>query len=166
MTAFRWSLLPNINFNLGSLSEQNPQNTLKKYIWFSIFNSIYYFIIKKHSKNVLEYSIFNSLHVYSRPNERITPHFRTKKNWKLYVWQDERDATDLQSCLWSRESQLVWPEYDTKTLSEDSGPRTHFLLNRMATPWNNLPKDVALASSVKKLNLYLKKVARNMLIYP
>ena len=35
--------------------------------------------------------------------------------------------------------------------------RTHFLLIRMATPWNNLPKDIALAESVNsfKSNLDL-----------
>ena len=48
-------------------------------------------------------------------------------------------------------------------------PRTHFLLNRMATPWNNLPKDIALAHSVNsfksKLDLHLKKAGRNTHIY-
>ena len=48
-------------------------------------------------------------------------------------------------------------------------PRIHFLLNRMATPWNNLPKKIALAHSVNsfksKLELHLNKVARNTQIY-
>ena len=41
-----------------------------------------------------------------------------------------------------------------------SEPRTHFLLNRMVTPWNNMPKDISLAHSVKsfksKLDLCTK----------
>ena len=48
-------------------------------------------------------------------------------------------------------------------------PRIHFLLNRIATPWKNLPKDTALAHSVSsfksKLNLYLNKEGRNNYIY-
>ena len=48
-------------------------------------------------------------------------------------------------------------------------PRTHFLLNRMANPWNNLHKDIALTHSVNsfksKLDLYLNKVSRNTHIY-
>ena len=46
---------------------------------------------------------------------------------------------------------------------------THFLLNRMATPWDNLSKDIALAHSVnsfkRKLNFYLNEVGRNTHIY-
>ena len=44
-----------------------------------------------------------------------------------------------------------------------------YLLNRMATPWNNLPKGIALAHSVNsfksKLDLYLNKIGRNTHIY-
>ena len=40
-------------------------------------------------------------------------------------------------------------------------PRTHFLLNRIVTPWNNLPKNIALTPSVnsfkRQLDLYLNK---------
>ena len=48
-------------------------------------------------------------------------------------------------------------------------PRTNFLLNRMTTPWNNLPKEIALARSVNsfksKLDSYLGNLSRNTHIY-
>ena len=48
-------------------------------------------------------------------------------------------------------------------------PRTNFLLNRMTTPWNNLPKEIALARSVNsfksKLDSYLRNSSRNTHIY-
>ena len=48
-------------------------------------------------------------------------------------------------------------------------PRKNFLLNRMATPWNNLPKEIALERSVNsfksKLDLYLGNLSRNTHIY-
>ena len=48
-------------------------------------------------------------------------------------------------------------------------PRTNFLLNRIASPWNNLPKAIALARSVNsfksKLDLNLGNLSRNTHIY-
>ena len=58
---------------------------------------------------------------------------------------------------------------DLKFFIKMNEPRTHYILNRMATPWNNLPKDIALAHSVNSfkstLDLYLNKVGSNTHIY-
>ena len=47
--------------------------------------------------------------------------------------------------------------------------RTHFLLNIMATPWNSVPKVIALAHSINsfksKMDLYLNQEGRNLYIY-
>ena len=61
----------------------------------------------------------------------------------------------LEKINWSEENKIIRPEQmiigrrRPFQLSHErtSGiePRTHFLLNRMATLWNILPKDIALA---------------------
>ena len=85
----------------------------------------------------------------------------------------------LEKVNWSEENKILRPDQNitgrrhpfqlSRERTSGNEPRTHFLLNRMATPWNNLPKDIALAHSVNsfksKLDLYLKKVGRNTHIY-
>ena len=81
----------------------------------------------------------------------------------------------LEKVNWCDENNILRPEQNItsrrhpfqlsreRTLGNE--PRTHFLLNRMATPWNNSPKDSALAHSENsfksKLDLYLNKVGSN-----
>ena len=65
----------------------------------------------------------------------------------------------LEKVNWCDENKILRPEQNitgrrhpfqlSRERISGNEPRTHFLLNRMATQWNNLPKDIALAHSVK-----------------
>ena len=88
-------------------------------------------------------------------------------------------AHGLEKVNWCDENKILKTEQNitgrrhpfqlSRERTSGNEPRTHFLLNRMATPWNNLPKEIALAHSVNsfksKLDLYLNKVGRNIHIY-
>ena len=79
----------------------------------------------------------------------------------------------LEKVNWCNENKILKPERNIKCrrhqfqLSRErtsrNEPRTHFLFKIMATPWNNLPKN--LHSFKSKLDLYLNEVGRNTLIY-
>ena len=85
------------------------------------------------------------------PLKRIMPATLWKKTRKRQFY------TNLQDCARYREGKLVrWKQ------SQGNEPRTHFLLDRMATLWNNLPKDIAFAHSVSsfksKLDFWLEQI--------
>ena len=85
----------------------------------------------------------------------------------------------LEKVNWYDENKILRPEQNntghrhpfqlSRVRTSCNEPRTHFFLNRMATPWNNLPKNITLAHSVNsfknKLDLYLNKEGRKTLIY-
>ena len=90
----------------------------------------------------------------SNPHERIIPPAENNK-------RKRRFHSYLQNC--AREGKLVQRKQNTKSEQNITGrrhtfqlsreqtsgnePRTHFFLNRMATLWNNSPKEIALANS-------------------
>ena len=78
--------------------------------------------------------------------------FCTKKDLNKILRPDQIPDRRTQQFQFSRE----------RTTGKE--PIANFLLNRMATPWNNLPKEIALARSVNsfksKLDLYLGNLSK------
>ena len=85
----------------------------------------------------------------------------------------------MEKIHWCNENKILRPDQKiidqrhffqlSRERTKGNEPRTHFLLNRMANPWNNLSKDITLADSVNsfksKLGFYLNKISRSIHIY-
>ena len=103
----------------------------------------------------------------SRKNHTTYPMKKDLKDLILTYLVEQDEKEDLQDFIqinkivhvpekvnWCDENKILRPEQSityrrhpfqlSRERTSGNEPRTHFLLNRMATPWNNLPKDIAL----------------------
>ena len=85
----------------------------------------------------------------------------------------------LEKVNWSYKNKILSPNQCrtgrrhhfqlSREYTRGNEPRTNFLLNRMATPWNNLPKETALAPSVNsfksRLDSHLGRIRGKTRIY-
>ena len=103
---------------------------------------------------------------------------KTRRMISDFIQTDKLDH-GLEKVNWSDENNILIPNQQTacrthpfqlsRELTRGNESRTHFLLNRMITRWNNLPKNIVLEPSVNlfknRLDLYLKRAGRSTCIY-
>ena len=80
-------------------------------------------------------------------------------------WSDKNKILRPNQCRTGRRHNFQL----SREYTRGNEPRTNFLLNRMATPWNNLPKETALAPSVNsfksRLDSHLGRIRGKTRIY-